>query len=153
MKVKIRQAKLEDLSRIVFITNLAYKAPYKTGAPITKPHQTKDIKEKFLKKEFSALVAIADGKIVGAIKYKKLDKNSLYGYQTATLKTYRNKSIGSLLVNKLEKIAKQKGYKKVVGDCLKEKYLPEYYEKLGYKPFKIKEEKGFNKVFMSKKIL
>ena len=149
MKVLIRQAKLEDLPRVVFITKLAYKTSYKPNTPITKAHQPADLKNKFLNKEFFALVAIIDNKIVGAIKYRVKD-NSLYFYQLSVLKTYRNKGIGLFLINKVEEISKKKNCNKIQLDCLREKKLPDFYKKLGYKINKTKKHNNYHEVFMSK---
>ncbi len=140
------------MPRIKHITKLAYKIPRKDGALITRSHEPKDIEGSFRRKEFFAMVAILDGKIVGAVRYKFLEGNDLYFYKLAVLKTYRNKKIGALLLNKIEVEAEKKGVAKILLDCAQEKKLSEYYKKFGYKIDKIKKHHDHHDVFMSKKI-
>ena len=150
--ISIRHAKLNELSRITFITKVAYKIPYKANSLITKSCEPKNIKDKFLNKNFFVIVAIIDDKIVGTVRYKILEKNNLYFYKLAVLKIYRNKGIGSSLINKIEIIAKKKNYDKILLDCAQEKKLSEYYKKFGYKIDKIKKHLDHHDVYMSKQI-
>lgn len=150
--ILIRQAKPNELPRIIYITKLAYKIPYKDGALTTKAHEPKNIKEVFAKKEFFALVAEYNNKIIGAVRYKFVEKNNIYLHRLAVLKTFRNKSVGSSLVREVEKTAKKKKAKKILLDCVREKKLPDYYEKLGYKTDEIKKHHDHHDVYMSKKI-
>jgi GNAT superfamily N-acetyltransferase len=148
----LKQAKLSDLARVIYVTKQAYKTPYKKNTLITKTHEPKDVKEQFLSKAFFVIVAIQNNKIVGAIRYKFIGKNSLYFFKLAVLKTYRNKSIGSLLVNEIEKVANKKNCNKILLDCAQEKKLHDYYKKLCYKIDKIKKHLDHHDVYMSKKL-
>lgn len=150
--ISIRNAKSNELFRIKYITKLAYKIPYKENTPTTKPHKSNNIKINFFKKEFFVIVAILNNKIVGAVRYKFFEENSLYFYKLAVLKTHRNKGIGVLLVSQIEAIANKKGLTKILLDCMQEKKLPEYYKKLGYKIDKVKQHQDHYDVYMSKKI-
>lgn len=152
-KTAIKSAGVNDLARVIAITKSAYKAPYKKGGLITVSFESSDIKEKFLKKDFFVLTAIIDDKIVGAVRYKFDQDGNLYLYKLAVLKTYRRLGIGSLLINKLEKIARKKGCKKILLDCAKEKGLVEFYEKFGFQVDKVKKHQDHHDVFMSKAVL
>lgn len=151
-KILIKKAKIEELSRINYVTNIAYKSPFIKNGIVTKAHQSKELKDDFLSKKVGIIVAISSGKIVGVQKYKELDNKKLYIFQLAVLKTYRGKGIGSQLLKETEKIAKEKKLKMITLDCMKEKHLPEYYEKLGYKIDEVKKQKDYHMVYMSKTI-
>ena len=151
-KVSVRRAKLNEYSRIKFITKLAYKIPYKKDTLVTKPHESKDEECQFKKKKVHILVATAGNKIVGAIRYKLSKPNNLYFFKLAVLKTYRNAGIGSLLISELEKIAKKKGVQKMSLDCAKEKKLDRYYIKFGFKIEKVEDKNRHRLVHMSKKV-
>lgn len=148
----LRQAKLNDLARIIFITKLAYKVPYKKNTLITKSHEPKDIADQFKRKEFFIIVASYNDKIIGAVRYKFDKRGGLYFYKLAVLKTYRNLSIGSLLIGELEKIAVKKGCAKILLDCAQEKKLDDYYKKFGFKIDKVEPHLDHHDVYMSKKI-
>ena len=79
--ISIRHAKLNELLRIKYITKLAYKIPYRENTFITKSYESDNIKSSFLEKEFCIIVAVFNNKIVGAIRYKLFEKNSLYFYK------------------------------------------------------------------------
>lgn len=151
-KILIRKAKIEELSRINYVTNVAYKSPFIKNGIVTKAHQSKELKDDFLSKKVGIIVAISSGKIVGVQKYKELDNKKLYIFQLAVLKTFRGKGIGTQLLKETEKIAKKMRLKIITLDCMKEKHLPEYYEKLGYKIDQIKKQKDYHIVYMSKTI-
>lgn len=152
VKFSIRHAKLNELPRIKYITKLAYKIPYRENTSITKSHEPDNIKSGFSEKEFFIIVAIFNDKIVGAVRYKFLEKNSLYFYKLAVLKTHRNKGIGTSLIKQTEVAAKRKGITKILLDCMQEKKLVEYYKKFGYKIDKVKRHQDHHDVYMSKKI-
>jgi len=151
-KILIRKAKIEELSRINYVTNVAYKSPFIKNGIVTKAHQSKELKDDFLSKKVGIIVAISSGKIVGVQKYKELGDRKLYIFQLAVLKTFRGKGIGTQLLKETEKIAKEKKIKIITLDCMKEKHLPEYYEKLGYKIDETKKQKDYHMVYMSKTI-
>lgn len=150
--ILIRKAKLYELIRINYVTNIAYKSPFIKNGIVTKAHQSKELKDDFLNKKVGILVAISSGKIVRVQKYKEIEDKKLYNFQLAVLKTYRGKGIGTHLLKETEKIAKEKKLKMVVLDCMQEKLLPEYYETLGYKVDEIKKQKDYHMVYMSKTV-
>ncbi|HAL50238.1 MAG: GCN5-related N-acetyltransferase [Candidatus Uhrbacteria bacterium GW2011_GWD2_41_121] len=152
LNLSIRHAKLNELPRVKYITKLSYKIPYKTNTLVTKSHEPKNIQESFLNKEFFIIVAILENKIVGAVRYKLNEKNELYFYKLAVLKTHRSRGIGSKLVNEIEKVAEKKGCAKVLLDCAREKKLPDYYKKLGYEINLVKKHLDHHDVYMSKRI-
>jgi hypothetical protein len=53
--VSFRQAKADDLRRVICVTRLAYKIPYKENTLVTKPHEPKDIVKQFAEKRFFAI--------------------------------------------------------------------------------------------------
>lgn len=148
----IRKAKRGELPRVSYVTNIAYKSPFIKNGIVTKPHQSKELEADFLNKRIGILVALASGKIIGVQKYKKIDNKNLYIYQLAVLKSYRGKGIGAKLLEETEKIARKENFKKITLDCMKEKYLPEYYASLGFKVDEIKKHKDYHMVYMSKKV-
>lgn len=150
--ISFRHAQVNELTRVKYITKLAYKIPYKKNSLITRSHEPNNLKDIFLSKKLFIIVAIVDKKIVGAVRYKILEKNSLYIYKLAVLKTYRNKRIGESLIKQVEATAEKKGFTKILLDCAQEKKLPEYYKKLGYKIDKVKKHQDHYDVYMSKKI-
>ena len=152
LDISIKHAKLNELPRVKYITKLAYKIPYKNNTLITKSHEPKNIKDSFFKKEFYVIVAVQDNKIVGAVRYKFIEKNQLYFYKLAVLKTYRNKGMGSTLIKEVEKVAERKGCAKILLECAREKKLSEYYQKLGFKIDIIKKHFDHHDVYMSKRI-
>jgi len=105
LNISIRYAKLNELSRVKYITKLAYKIPHKDNILVTRLHEPKNIQDSFLKKEFYVLVTVCCNKIVGAIRFKLNEKNQLYFYKLAVLKMHRKKGISSTLVKEIEKIA------------------------------------------------
>ena len=147
-----RHAKLKELARVIFITKLAYRIPYKKKTIITKPHEPKDVKDQFLKKEFFIIVALHNDKIVGAVRYKFLKAKSIYLYKLAVLKTFRNNGIGAKLLKAIEAVAIKKACSKILLNCIQEKKLNDYYKKNGFKVEKIKPYHNHHDVFMFKKI-
>ncbi len=150
--IKVRVAKIEDIPRISYITKIAYKSPFVLGGIVTKPHNNPSLYEDFTARKIYILVAEVDGKIVGAIRYSKIDNNKIYLSQLVVLKSYRGMKVGEKLIEGIEKTAIKKNFKKVTLDCMKEKHLDKYYKKLGYKIDDIKSVKDYHMVYMSKKI-
>lgn len=151
-KILIREAKLNELNRISYVTKIAYKSPFIKNGVVTKAHESKELKDDFLNKKVGIRVAVFLDKIVGVQKYKEIDNKKLYIFQLAVLKTYRGRGIGTQLLKEIEKVAKEKKIKIITLDCMKEKHLPAYYETLGYKIDEIKKQKDYHMVYMSKSI-
>lgn len=152
VQILIRHANLNELSRVISITKLAYKIPYKKDTLVTKSHESKDVNEQFSKNKFFIIVAVFNDKIVGAVRYKFVENRGLYFYKLAVLKTHRNKGIGALLIDEIENIAKKKKYNKILLDCAREKKLHDYYKKFGFQIDEIKKHLDHHDVYMSKKI-
>lgn len=150
--ILIRNAMVDELNRVNYVTKISYKTPFVKNGIVTKPHVSKELEENFSKNKIGILVACCSGKIVGAIKYRKNEELSLYVYQLVVLKTYRYIGVGSLLLKEVEKIARKKKIKKITLDCMKEKKLPEYYKKFKYRIDRVKKEKDYHLVYMSKYI-
>ena len=119
---------------------------------MTRSHESKDLIEQFLKKEFFALVAIVNDKIIGAVRYKFDNNNNLYFYKLAVLKTHRKNNVGASLIGELKKIAAKKNCAKIHLDCAQEKKLDIYYKKFGFKIDKIKPHLDHHDVYMSKRV-
>lgn len=151
-QIYIRQARQSDLTRVSYITKLAYKVPYKVGTLITQSHEPNNIKDLFSKKEFFVIVAISDSKIIGAVRYKFDQAGNVYLYRLAVLKMHRNKGVGRLLMNKVEKIATRSHCSKILLDCAEEKKIASYYEKLGFVVDRVDKHKGYHGVYMSKRL-
>lgn len=148
----LRHAKPDELARVIFITKLAYKIPYKENTLVTKSHEPKDVKEQFSRKKFFIIVASHNDKIVGAVRYKIDKSKNLYFYKLAVLKTHRRVGIGSMLIRELEKVAIKKNCAKILLDCAQEKKLDDFYKKFGFKIDKIEPHLDHHDVYMSKKI-
>jgi ribosomal protein S18 acetylase RimI-like enzyme len=146
----IRRAIFEDLPRVSYVTNMAYRTPFIKNGVITKAHQ-KDMKNEFSSKKIEIMVAEVAGKIIGAVKFKKVN-DTLYFYQLALLKTYRKKGVASKLIESIETLAIKRKLRKVSLDCMQEKGLPAYYERLGYKIDKIEKHKTNHIAYMSRNL-
>jgi len=55
-------------------------------------------------------------------------------------------------MNKVEELVEEEGYKKIVLECMQEKNLPHYYQKLGYKKYKTLKHMGHHDVYMVKEL-
>jgi predicted N-acetyltransferase YhbS len=126
--------------------------PIKEKTLVTEAHEPADIKERFFRKQFFIIVASHEDKIIGAVRYKFLPKNFLYLYKLAVLKTYRKGGVGAALVRETEKAARKKKCKKILLDCAREKKLPAYYKKFGFRIDKVKKHLDHYDVYMSKRI-
>lgn len=152
MEIKIRKGKISDIKRVSYITKLAYKKPFGKSNIVTVPHIDKTLVEDFKNKKFDFLVAIANEKIVGCVKYRNKNEDNIYLFQLVVLKTYRGKSIGNLLIRGLEKICIKNNIKTLSLDCMIEKGLPPYYEKFGFNIKKVEEKNGKHIAYMEKVI-
>jgi GNAT superfamily N-acetyltransferase len=151
-EVEIRPAKLKEISRVRYITKLAYKVPYKGDSFANKPHEPKDTEIKFSKKELFIFVAIVNEEIVGSVRCEMKNENQIYFHKLVVLKTYRKIGIGKKLVEAVERLAREKNCVKILLVCVREKKLDEYYLKMGYEIDGTKEHLGYHEVHMSKKL-
>lgn len=92
-------------------------------------------------KDGTCLVAVADGKVAGALvyylgrEYKDLGtSNSVHSHIAAVLPEYRGKRIGSMLFSKMLEEAKKAGCGEYVADtCADNKELLKMYRSMGFK--------------------
>jgi len=144
--VIIHIADENDLSEILNIQKIAFTVVAKkyniTDLPQLK-QTLEDIEDEF--NHYVFLKAIVDGKIVGSVRaYAK--NNTCCINKLIVLPEYQNKSIGTKLMNEIEKQFKNiNRYELFTGSLdTKNKYL---YEKLGYVIFK-KEKYNDNLTFV-----
>ncbi len=142
-QINVRQIKITDYYDIYFLNQeLGYFYPMEKVkeriAYITE--NTKDI----------ILVAEQDGEVIGYIHgslYELLYFDSLINILGFVVKEkYRNKGVGSLLLNSLERWAKENGYSGVRLVSGSERLdAHRFYQKRGY--VYIKDQKNFSKIF------
>ena len=97
------------------------------------------------KKDDYCLVAETDGKIVGAAWVRIMNDYGHVDDETPSLsislyKEYRNKGIGSCLMQEIIKLLVSKGYKHVSLSVQKANYAVNMYLKLGFKTIKETDE-------------
>lgn len=126
----IRQAKIEDYKDICKICcdDLGYNCSEEL---------VKERLEGLDKNNERVLVAVYNGKVVGYLHaqiYKTLYFEELINFLgLAVSKEYRNKNVGTRLVNEIENWAKENGIKKVrVNSGFSRKEAHEFYRSLGY---------------------
>lgn len=92
----------------------------------------------FGKKDDNALVAEIDGEIIGAVWTRIMNDYGHIDDETPSLaislhKNYRNYGIGTVLMQKMLKYLKEKGYKQTSLAVQKENYAVKMYKKIGFK--------------------
>lgn len=150
-QIKIRRAKPEDLDRVKSVTRQAYKIPIKQHGFVTRVKEPETLWRDIADDRLFILVAVIDAKIVGAVRYEETDKD-IYLFRLAVLKTYRKQGVASRLVEAVENAAKKSGCGVVRLDCVEEKGLSTYYQKLGYRIDKVIDHGFYHGVYMSKKV-
>jgi ribosomal protein S18 acetylase RimI-like enzyme len=148
-EIRIRKATIEDLPRVRYVTRQAYKIPIRTGGFVTRVKEPNDLARQLEERKMDILVAEFDGKIVGSVRYQA-DKDSIYIFKLAVLKTYRKQGAAARLMAQLEENAIADGFGKLKLDCAEEKGLPEYYKKLGFKVHKVIDHGFYHGVYMHK---
>lgn len=152
MDFQIRKVKPEEIDEVSTVTAEAYKYPYDIEERVTSGFKENSELEKAVESgDVNILVAIVNNKIVGAIRYTIQD-SVVHLSKLAVLKSYRNESIATELVNKVEFEAKNLEATKVTLDFMQEKNLQPYYEKLGYSVTDIREHGNHHDVFAEKSI-
>ena len=149
--LSIRPAKLEELSLVIALTEEAYAVPYKKEARGSRPHEDEKTEVAFRDGELFILVAEQEGEVCGAVRYR-FDDEDIYLFKLAVPEKFRRQGIGQSLVETVVGEAREKGSKKITLDCMEEKGLPAYYEKLEFKIDEIKEHHDHHDVYMSKNI-
>jgi predicted N-acetyltransferase YhbS len=150
MKLIVRKAKAGELKRIVAVTDRAFNIPFDpAGYRGTYKEPVKRLAVKVYAKELEILVACCDGRIVGAVRYA-LGKGVANMSKLAVLKSFRNQKIAPALVRKVEREAAAKGCLRLTLDCMEEKNLAPYYEKLGFAVDRVVKHLDHHDVYMSK---
>jgi len=152
MKIKIKKAKLEELKRIVSVTNKAFDDPFDPKGYIRKDSEYyKDLVVPFKNKKFGIFVAVYNNKIIGVQRFEFI-RNNINLFRLGVLKSFRNKGVAPALIKRTESEGKKKNCKKITLMCIKEKGLVSYYKKIGFRVDKIKKHRDHHDVFMSKSI-
>ncbi len=158
--MNIREAKLDELNKVVGITNEAFNIPYqKEDFKLKYNEPPEALIEEFKKGETKVLVVEEDGQIIGAVRYKKAsekfvphDINSVEISKLAVPFKYRNKGIGAQLMREVEKMVKNEGFDQVVLEAMLEKNLPQHYKKLGYEEYNTIKHEDHHDVSMFKRL-
>ncbi len=142
-----------EMRRVTDVTNRAFFVPFDPHGYKPKYKELygkleKDVSEN----EVKVIVAVINNKIIGAQRYKFLSDLTINISRLVVLKRYRKNGIAYKLIQEIEKIARRKRYEKITLDCMLEKNLPPYYERIGFKIDKIKKHGDHHDVFMSKRI-
>jgi ribosomal protein S18 acetylase RimI-like enzyme len=148
----IRPAEYEEFSLVLELTREAYAVPYKEGSRSSRPHENEGEEKNFLNGKFFVLLAEKDSVICGVVRYR-FDDDSTYLYNLAVPEQYRRQGIGKSLVEAVSGVARKKGFTKLKLDCMEEKGLPAYYNKLGFVIDKTKKHHDHHDVYMSRILL
>lgn len=151
-KVKVCFCKANELPKVVSLTNRAYDVAYKPGKMTIKAKETIEKIKKRIKLGTKILVVEKGDRILGAVRYRSVNKGELKLSRLAVLPRYRHKGIGSLLIKKVADIAKRNGYKTIKLDVAEEKGLIPFYKKFGFKVKSKKKHHDHHDVFMEKKL-
>ena len=95
------------------------------------------IKDFGLREDDYCLVAEVMGKVIGAVWVRTTDEyghidDETPSFSISLYKEYRNKGIGTALMEEMLKLLKKKGYKKVSLGVNKENYAVRMYKKVGF---------------------
>jgi len=151
-EIKIYFCKPAEFLKVVSLTIRAYNVPYKPDKMIIKARETVEKIKERTKLGTKILVAKRKNRILGAVRYRPIDKTQLKLSRLAVLPRYRCKGVGSLLVDKVISIAKREGYKIVSLDVAEEKGLIPFYKNFGFKAVSRKKHHNHHDVCMEKKI-
>lgn len=154
--ITIRQMKTSEIKKVIDLTNQAFDNPYVVNdfslnhlmmyaeLPRNIVRQTKE--------GAKILVAVKNGRIIGAVRYKLLPNKKIYLSELVISKNNRGKGIAKMLVENVESIGKENNAAKTTLECTKENLLPQFYKRLGFKVDKIEKRHDWHKVYMSKKV-
>ena len=147
MQYEIREMKKEEsgiLKEFLYLSIFVPEGEPEFSREILETPEFQVYLEDFGKRDDYALLAIADGKPVGAV-WSRIMKD--YGHvddetpslAIAILKEYRGKGIGTALLNRLLLELKSKGYRRVSLSVQKLNYAVKLYFGAG---FQVEEDKG-----------
>ncbi len=149
MKIKIADA--EDIEEILSLQKIAYISEAEIYNDFTIPPliQTLDeIKDEYKSKVF--IKAVAQNKIIGSVRARKIDSKTCYIGKLIVHPNYQNQGIGSKLMDEIEKYFKDcNGYELITGhNSQKNLHI---YQKRGYKLFKTEKlTDDLNLVYLEK---
>jgi len=129
-EINVRKMRLEDLLGVIRVCNQAFRE----AARITS-YIAPQLLESLIKQPEAQLVAEVEGKIVGFLRGEFVfkERKAIVAH-IAVHPKYQGKGIGGKLIRHFEKLAKEKGLRKV---SLGTPFARGFYEKLGYKCTKI----------------
>ena len=152
-KIIIRQIKAKEVD---ILDNMLYEAIYLPEGHepfprnITQKPEINVYIERFgSKKDDYCLVADLKGQIIGAVWVRILDgiikgfgnvDGSTPEFAISVLKKFRNKGIGTLLMQEMIKYLKEQEYTQASLSVQKENYAVKMYQKLGFKIIRENEE-------------
>jgi GNAT superfamily N-acetyltransferase len=148
----IEEAHKDEYEKIADMVNVAYAVPFLPDMMATKANDSAEKIVADTEKGAHILVAYQEKELLGTIRYRPIDNDSLYCYKLAVKPDHRKLGIGKVLINEVLSIAHQLGLKNVEIEVAEAKGLVPYYESMG---FFIKERnlvKNHYEVKMSKKI-
>lgn len=147
MQYEIREMKKEEwnvLKEFLYLSIFVPEGELEFPRDILDKPEFQVYLENFGKKDDYALLAIADGKPVGAVWSRIMNDYGHIDDETpslaiALLKEYRGMGIGTALLNQLLQGLKAKGYRRVSLSAQKLNYAVNMYRKAG---FEVEEDKG-----------
>jgi predicted N-acetyltransferase YhbS len=144
-RVEIKRARPTDAEKIWQVTRKAF-LPYKD---IIKPDfgalnvSVSAIRRQIATKQRKYVGVWFQGRLVATLRYKKYAKYLALS-RLAVLPEYQNHGLGRMLMQWIEKEALRLGVKETRGDV--RTALPgllEYYQKMGYQPYKMRSVPGY----------
>lgn len=149
----IKEACKDEYENIAEMVNEAYAIPFLPDMMTTKANDSAEKITTEIAEGARILVAYQEEKLLGTIRYRPIDSDSLYCYKLAVNPNYRKLGIGKALLDEVLSIAQILKTKQVDIEVAEAKGLVPYYESMG---FLIKERilvKNHYEVKMSKKII
>lgn len=136
--IEFRKAEIEDAEKINELVNSAYrgdssKAGWTTEADLLGGQRTdaEGIRDMITADRIE--LAIENGSLLGCI-YIRRETDAVYFGMLTVKPTLQNKGTGKLLLNRLEELTKEWGYKKIRMTVIStRKELIEYYERRGFR--------------------
>jgi ribosomal protein S18 acetylase RimI-like enzyme len=128
-RVRFRVGGDADVPAVVPLINEAYLRE----AWLLPPPRTTvdDLREELLTPGAALLIAEVDGALAGCVRIKQRERDTYFGL-LAVAPAQQGRGLASLIVAKVEEIARRAGSEAVRLDCAKENKLPPLYESMGY---------------------
>ena len=140
--VRVRQARSSDEQALLELVHAAFAEYAGRLAPPSGAHveTVETLREKL---EHGALVAEADGEVVGCLFYRDRE-DGLYVGRLAVAPSWRGRGIGRQLMDAASEVARTRGLDAVVVGVRLQ--LPEnigFFASLGFRPFDVGRHDGF----------